>query len=192
MNKTIVISGANRGIGLSFVDYYLQNNDYVYAVCRQSSELLKKKLSSTAKLKIIEGVDLLVSESLAFLVSALDGVEIDLLINNAGILNDESLGMLDFKSITQQFEVNTLGALRVTECLLAQLKNTAKVALITSRMGSIADNSSGGRYGYRMSKSALNAAGKSLAIDLLPRGRIRHPERGIFHPLWRGGYRCCH
>ena len=88
----------------------------------------------------------------------------------AGILSDESLGDLDFDRIRTQFEVNSLGPLRVTAALRGNLGQGSKVAIITSRMGSIGDNDSGGRYGYRASKAAFNAFGRSLAIDLKGRG----------------------
>ena len=91
--------------------------------------------------------------------------KIDVLINNAGLLHKDELGEPDAGNIRAQFEVNALAPLRVTEALLKNLKDGSKVALITSRMGSIGDNGSGSRYGYRMSKAALNAAGKSLALD---------------------------
>jgi NAD(P)-dependent dehydrogenase (short-subunit alcohol dehydrogenase family) len=110
--------------------------------------------------------------------SALENVSIDLLINNAGILRNEVLGDIDPDQIRQQFETNALAPLLVTEALMGCLVANAKVALITSRMGSVTDNTSGGRYGYRMSKSALNIAGMSLAHDLKPRGvsvAILHP-----------------
>jgi len=100
------------------------------------------------------------------------------LINNAGVLSDESLDDLDLDRIRRQFEVNSLGPLRVTAALRRNLRSGAKVAIITSRMGSIDDNTSGGRYGYRMSKAAVNMAGRSLAHDLRPDGiavAILHP-----------------
>lgn len=93
-----------------------------------------------------------------------------MLINNAGLLGDEVLGNIDYDSIRQQFEINTIAPLQVTEALLDNLNEGGKIANITSRMGSIADNDSGGRYGYRASKAAFNAIGKSLAEDLKPRG----------------------
>jgi len=113
----------------------------------------------------------------AFAASVAPG-SIDLLVNNAGILRNVSLDDLDVDSIRRQFEVNALGPLRVAHSLLPALRRGAKIALITSRMGSIADNESGGSYGYRMSKAALNAAGVSLAKDLRSRGiavAILHP-----------------
>lgn len=173
MTKTVVITGANRGIGLELTKWYLSQSWQVIAVCRQSSTEL-----DALDVNVISNIDIADPESVKQLTKAVASYEIDLLINNAGILRDEQLGYLDFDSIQAQFSVNTLGALRVTEALLGNLSKGSKIALITSRMGSIEDNTSGGRYGYRMSKAALNAAGKSLAVDLQPRGiavAILHP-----------------
>jgi NAD(P)-dependent dehydrogenase (short-subunit alcohol dehydrogenase family) len=100
-------------------------------------------------------------------------VRIDTLVLNAGILAREKLGTIDaagFKSMSRQFEVNALGPLRVAQALRDHLADGAKVGIITSRMGSVSDNDSGGAYGYRASKAAVNAIGKSLAVDLKPRG----------------------
>jgi NAD(P)-dependent dehydrogenase (short-subunit alcohol dehydrogenase family) len=127
----------------------------------------------------VEGVDVSSDRGIAALVAAVGMRSIDLLVNNAGILIwGDRLGELDVEGIRKQFEVNALAPLRVTDALRERLAQGAKVALITSRMGSIDDNSSGGAYGYRMSKAALNMAGKSLAVDLRPRGvavAILHP-----------------
>jgi len=167
VSKTVLITGANRGIGLEFVRLYKKQGAEVLALCRNSSD----ELDATGA-KVYEGLDVSVAESVSKLPEIISHSHIDCLINNAGILRDERLGQLNFSTIQSQFEVNALGPLRVTEALLPKLGQGAKVALITSRMGSIADNSSGGRYGYRMSKAALNAAGMSLARDLLRRGDI--------------------
>lgn len=169
----IVVTGANRGIGLSFCKYFNKMGYTVYGVCRKSSSELEKVANY-----VIENIDISDADACHALVKALSGVKIDLLINNSGILQNEVLGDIDFGSIEKQFQVNALGALRVTEGLIHHFHQHSKVAIITSRMASIADNGSGGRYGYRMSKAALNAAGKSLAIDLKPRGIAV----GIFHP----------
>lgn len=173
MSHTVVITGANRGIGLAFTRLYLARGCTVYAACRQASD----ELAATGA-TIIEGVDVGSDAGISALANALQGVAIDVLINNAGMLRDESLGQLNPDSIRAQFETNALAPLRITDRLAERLTANAKVVLITSRMGSIADNSSGGRYGYRMSKAALNAAGMSLACDLKPRGvavAILHP-----------------
>jgi NAD(P)-dependent dehydrogenase (short-subunit alcohol dehydrogenase family) len=100
------------------------------------------------------------------------------LVNNAGVLSRESIDDMNFDRIRRQFETNALGTMRITVALLDNLPRGSKIAIITSRMGSIGDNTSGGGYGYRMSKAALNIAGVSLARDLRPRGiavAILHP-----------------
>jgi NAD(P)-dependent dehydrogenase (short-subunit alcohol dehydrogenase family) len=168
MSSTVLITGANRGVGLALARHYADAGWEVIGVCRGSGD-------DTAELKqvaarVIEGIDVTRAEDVARLAVELEGWRLDLLINNAGLLKDERLGELDFDAIRAQMEVNAYAPLRVTEALLGCLREGSKVANITSRMGSIADNDSGGRYGYRASKAALNAFGKSLAMDLKPRG----------------------
>ncbi len=173
MSKTVVITGASRGIGLSFSQLYQERGYVVYAACRNTSSEL-----AALGVNVIEGVDVSKPEGIMCLVAALEGIEIDLLINNAGILRNEVLGNIDQTTIRQQFETNALAPLLVTESLIGNLSAQAKVAFITSRMGSVTDNSSGGRYGYRMSKAALNIAAVSMAHDLKPKGiavAILHP-----------------
>jgi NAD(P)-dependent dehydrogenase (short-subunit alcohol dehydrogenase family) len=165
MTSTVVITGANRGVGLALAGHYVDAGWQVIGVCRQSSEALDRTAT-----QVIAGIDVTQPDAIAQLVTALNGQVITLLINNAGLLRDESLGDIDFDSIQAQMEINAYAPLRVTEALLPYLTRGSKIANITSRMGSIADNDSGGRYGYRASKAALNAFGKSLAIDLKPRG----------------------
>ena len=172
MTRSVLITGSNRGIGLSLCRLYRENGWKVMATCRQSSPALK-----SLEVDIYEDVDVS-STNIAGTSGIMGNLQIDLLINNAGILRNENLGQIDFDQIQEQWLVNTLGPLRITEALVNNLKEGSKVAMITSRMGSIADNSSGGRYGYRMSKVALNMACKSLAIDLKP----KHISVEIFHP----------
>lgn len=184
MTQTAVITGTNRGIGLSLTKLYLSRGWQVFALCRQSSQALVETSAH-----IIEGIDVTNPALESEITTALFGVKIDLLINNAGILRDEQLGQLNFEQIREQFEVNTIGPLRVTEALVPNLKQGSKIAFITSRMGSIEDNTSGGRYGYRMSKCALNSAAKSVARDLEPNGiavAILHP--GLVGTEMIGGY----
>ena len=95
---------------------------------------------------------------------------LDVVINNAGILKTDSFGTLDYDGMLEQFRVNTLGPLRITEALLDNLKEGSKVAIVSSRVGSIEDNSSGGNYGYRASKAAVNQIGMNLKHELMPRG----------------------
>lgn len=170
---TALVTGANRGIGFSLAKLLKARGVHVIATCRHESAELGQ-----LGVEVAGGVDVTSEKSVNLLAEKLKGRSLDLLINNAGLLSHEELGHLDFASIQKQMEVNAYGPLRVTAKLAGLLGKGAKVALITSRMGSIADNSSGGSYGYRMSKAALNAAGKSLAIDLAMFGiavAILHP-----------------
>jgi len=165
MSRTVVITGANRGIGLELAKHYKELGDEVIAICRQSSE----ELDDIASM-VIEGIDVSDADSVEQLKIVLSNQTIDILINNAGLFLNETLNDMNFDSIEEQMEVNAYGPLRVTTTLLPQLKEGSKIANITSRMGSIADNTSGNYYGYRASKAALNAFGKSLAEDLKPQG----------------------
>lgn len=173
MSKNIVITGANRGIGLAFVKQYRERGERVFGVCRHVSDELIGTGAS-----VIDGVDVSTDEGVQRMQKALSGIKIDIVINNAGILRNETLGSIDYDTVLEQLQVNALGPLRVTEALLDNLAEGAKVGLITSRMGSVQDNTSGGRYGYRMSKAALNIAGKSLAHDL----QAREIAVAILHP----------
>jgi NAD(P)-dependent dehydrogenase (short-subunit alcohol dehydrogenase family) len=169
-----IVTGANRGIGLALVELLRRREMSVLAVCRQASPELERLGA-----EVVSGVDVTDDTGIQKLVAAVGQRSIDLLINNAGIMVwPESLEKLDAESVRKQFEVNALGPLRVTAALCGRLAPGAKIGLVTSRMGSIEDNGSGGAYGYRMSKAALNMAGKSLATDLRPAGvavAILHP-----------------
>src|SRR6185503_6543943 len=160
-----VVTGANRGIGLELCRELKRRGREVVAVCRERSKELDE-LST----RVIDKIDVADEASIAKLREALAKDSIDLLVNNAGILRPDSLDGVETDSIRIQLEVNALAPLLVTKALLPCMKSGAKVALITSRMGSIGDNTSGGYYGYRMSKAALNAAGMSLARDLSGQG----------------------
>jgi len=168
-----VVTGANRGIGLELCRELKRRGREVVAGCRERSKELAE-----LSIRIVDHVDVTEAAGIATLSKELANDSIDLLVNNAGILRADSLEGVETDSIRTQLEVNALAPLLVTKALLPRMKSGAKLALITSRMGSIADNSSGGYYGYRMSKAALNAAGMSLAHDLRSRGiavLILHP-----------------
>ncbi|MCP4991696.1 MAG: SDR family oxidoreductase [Colwellia sp.] len=171
--KNIVITGANRGIGYAMAKTCQQRGDGVYALCRQSSAEL-----DALGVNVVDKIDVTTEVGINNAVSALNGIDIDLLINNAGILRDEQLENLNQETILEQFNVNALAPLCLTHALLDNLSSGSKIALITSRMGSITDNTSGGRYGYRMSKAALNIAAVSLAKDL----ESEDIAVGIYHP----------
>jgi len=171
--STTVITGSNRGIGFELARQCAARGDSVVAVCRTSSPELDR-----LGVRIEAAVDVTSDEAVAALAQRLADEEVHLLVNCAGILRRTTLEDLDFDSCRRQFEVNALGPLRVTKALLPRLARGAKVALITSRMGSIDDNTSGSHYAYRMSKAALNIAGVSLAHDL----REREVAVAILHP----------
>jgi NAD(P)-dependent dehydrogenase (short-subunit alcohol dehydrogenase family) len=163
----VVISGANRGIGLELCRQARQRGWKVTALCRASSPALKETGAD-----VVEGVDVARPPKLPDLPG------IDWLLLNAGIWRTENLSDMNFDTMLEQLEVNSLGPLRIFDALSDKLRSGSKVGLMTSQMGSIADNSSGGRYGYRMSKAALNIAGVSLAHDLRSRGvavALLHP-----------------
>jgi NAD(P)-dependent dehydrogenase (short-subunit alcohol dehydrogenase family) len=170
---TYVITGANRGIGYEYCRRLLERGDTPIAICREPSDELTQ-----LGIRIIAGIDVTQDADVTRLQQELKGTSIDILINNAAILERVTLADLDLDSIRRQFEVNAISPLHVTRSLLDNLQPGAKVVLMTSRMGSIDDNTSGGSYGYRMSKVALCMAGKSLSIDLKPQSiavAILHP-----------------
>ncbi|EGN76401.1 short-chain dehydrogenase [Idiomarina sp. A28L] len=169
----ILITGANRGIGLQLAKQYAEQGANVFAACRKASQAL-----IDSKVTVISGIDVTDSKAAQTLKNELGGSKIDILINNAGILTREDIESAPAADIQQQFNVNALAPLQLTLGLRSQLNSNAKVIMITSRMGSMSDNGSGGYYGYRMSKAALNAAGVSLACDLKPEGiavALLHP-----------------
>ena len=171
--STVFVTGANRGIGLEYCRQLQQRGDQVIAVCRQSSPEL-----DAIDVEIESGVDLANEANRAHLVRRLTGRSLDTVILNAGLLVSMGLDDLDPEAIRRQFEVNALAPLLLARSLVPLMPWGSRLALMTSRMGSIDDNSSGGSYGYRMSKVALNIAGKSLAVDLKPDGiavAILHP-----------------
>ncbi len=163
--QRVAVTGANRGIGFEMVRQLRERGDEVVAICRQSSAALEQTGA-----QVVASIDVGESSSVAPLAREI-GAPLDMLINNAGILDPESLGEAGWEdSIRRQFEVNSLGPLRVTLALSSLLSRGSKVGIVSSRVGSLADNSSGGHYGYRMSKAAVNMAGVNLAHELKSRG----------------------
>jgi len=160
--STYLITGSNRGIGLELCKQIIERGDEVIATCRKASSDLKK-----LGVRIEEDIDISSEDSINNLRQALSGVELDCLIHNAGIYEFNSIDNFDPESIIRQFVVNALSPLSMTKSLKGLLKKYSKIGFITSRMGSIGDNSSGSSYGYRMSKVALSMAAKSLSKDLL-------------------------
>lgn len=173
-----LVTGANRGIGLALCKLLTERGDTVIAACRKSSKAL-----AALGVRVVEGIDVGDPESARRLADAVEGESLDWLINNAGILRRDMLGGLHGEALDDiylQFRVNSVGPLLISQALLGNLHEGSKIGIVTSRMGSVGDNTSGGYYGYRMSKAAVNAAGKSLAMDL--------KERGIALALLHPGY----
>ena len=171
-----LVTGANRGIGLAVCTLLAERGDNVIAVCRRPSEELR-----ALNVRIVDGIDVAEPADVERLANALEGVKIGWLLNNAGVLERDQLGHIRgaaLDGLYRQLKVNAVGPLLVTQALLGNLSTGARVGIVTSRMGSMEDNTSGGYYGYRMSKAAVNAAGRSLAMDLKDRGiavALLHP-----------------
>lgn len=172
---SILITGANRGIGLEMTRQYVDRGDDVIAVCRASNADLDK-----LGVQVIDGIDITSGESVTRLAEVVKGRRIDRLVNNAGILERNSLDEFDAESIERQFRVNAVAPLRVISALRGNLQSGSGVFIITSRMGSVEDNTSGGSYGYRMSKAAVNMVGKGLSVDLKESGIAVF----LLHPGW--------
>jgi NAD(P)-dependent dehydrogenase (short-subunit alcohol dehydrogenase family) len=172
-SRTVLVVGANRGIGLSLCKRFKALGREVIAAGRRSSPAL-----DALGVRVETDVDVTDDGNVAALARRLEGIALDELVCNAGILHEDDLAGVDLADVEAQLAVNAIGPLRVVKALRRNLKKGSKLALITSRMGSIGDNGSGGYYGYRMSKAALNAAGMSMARDLRGAGvavAILHP-----------------
>jgi NAD(P)-dependent dehydrogenase (short-subunit alcohol dehydrogenase family) len=170
---TVLVTGSSRGLGLELSRQFRARGDEVIAACRTPSAELR-----ALDVRVEEGIDVATEEGPQRLAARLSGARLGVLVHNAGILSRETLGELDAERMRRQFEVNALAPVRVTAALLPNLPSGSKIAILTSMMGSIDDNKSGGMYGYRMSKAAVNIAGVSLARDLASRGvavALLHP-----------------
>lgn len=169
----VLITGANRGIGLQLCRQLAKRGDEVIAACRSSNDDL-----NALDVRVIEDVDVSEDSGIDTLRQALGDQMLDVVINNAGILRGDTLDTVDYDDMLEQFRVNALGPLRVTRALLPNMSDGAKLAIVSSRVGSIADNGSGNNYGYRVSKTAANMIGANLKHDLGERGIsvvILHP-----------------
>jgi NAD(P)-dependent dehydrogenase (short-subunit alcohol dehydrogenase family) len=175
--KTYLVTGCSSGIGLEMVRQLAARGDTVYATCRTRKASLtgKDALSEVpGRVVVIQGVDVASDACGEILKSALTGVTLDCIVHNAGAFaassNDQKLEAVTMDAMRHGFELNTLGPLRVTQALLPQVASTGKIAVVSTMMGSISDNTSGGLYAYRTSKAAVNMVTKSLACDLKPKG----------------------
>jgi NAD(P)-dependent dehydrogenase (short-subunit alcohol dehydrogenase family) len=164
----VLVTGANRGIGLELCRQLAARGDSIIAVVRRSSPALDE-----LGCRVVTGIDISREEDFAKLSAAIGGQSLDLVISNAGILSNQSLGSIHGEAVEQildQFKANALAPVLLAQALRPNMAPGSRLAIITSRMGSISDNTSGGSYGYRMSKAAANAAGVSLARDLASSG----------------------
>lgn len=173
---TVLVTGANRGLGLEFARQYAADGWQVIAACRApdaAADLQGLAADSGARIRVLE-MNVADTASVRAAAAALKGEAIDLLLNNAGIGGPpgQQLGNLDYAAWARVLDTNTLGPMRVVEAFLENIAkgHLKRIVTITSAMGSIADNAAGGRYAYRSSKAAVNMVMKSLAIDLAPRG----------------------
>jgi NAD(P)-dependent dehydrogenase (short-subunit alcohol dehydrogenase family) len=171
MNSLII--GGNRGIGFELCKQLNARGDNVVTTCRQASPELKSLDVTT-----IENIDVSMADDILNMKDALGDQTFDLIIHNAGILSKESLDNMNFEQIERQFQVNTMGPLRAIHALQQNMAAGTKIGLLSSRMGSLADNGSGGMYGYRISKAGVNALGVSLAKDL----EERNISVALLHP----------
>ena len=171
----IAVVGSNRGIGLEFCRQLILLDHSVTAFCRHSSSQLNE-----LNIDVVENFDVRENKTSKKSVASLPESSFDWYIHVSGILRSDDLGSLTSTSIEEQFLTNALSPLLCTRSFLPKLKSGAKIAWLTSRMGSIQDNTSGGQYGYRMSKAALNAAGKSLSLDI----KTKNIALLLLHPGW--------
>lgn len=179
---TVLITGASRGIGFEFARQYAEAGWTVIATVRSPDSIpVVESIGHAVTVPLLDVAD---PASVAILCERMRGTALDLLINNAGLYGPRSpkIGDVPYMAWREVLETNVMGAMRVTESFLPHLQAGAgkTIVAMTSKMGSMADNSSGGQYIYRSSKAALNAVFRSLAIDLAPQGfRV-----SILHPGW--------
>ena len=187
-SQRIAITGANRGLGLEFTREWLERGDRVFALVRDPSgarelDALAARHSETL---MVLPCDVSDDDSVDQARMAIEAScpALDLVVNNAGVYNKSEGGFpdVDLGSIQQVFNVNTLGPLRVSRALIPWLRKGVRPRLVhvTSKMGSIEDNTSGGSWGYRLSKTALNMVNRNLAVEL---AAATIPSV-VIHPGW--------
>lgn len=179
---TALITGANRGIGLEFSHQYAAMGWRVIATCRDPGSAADlKSISGDVSVEAMDVSDYANIQSLA---KSLKREAIDVLVNNAGIHGPRPsrVGGIDYDAWAEVLKINTMGPMKVSEAFVEHVARSDlnTIVTITSKMGSIANNKSGGAYPYRSSKAAVNAVMKSLAVDLRPRGITVV----VFHPGW--------
>lgn len=170
---TVLITGANRGLGLEFTKQYAVDGWHVLACCRDpiSASELNALVKTHSNIQVHQ-LDLANFDQIESLAAALKNVAIDLLINNAGIYPESTVDDLDAEAWLTGFKINSIAPLKVAQAFTPHVAKSQlkKIATLSSKMGSIDDNTSGGSYMYRSTKTAVNMVMKSLSIDLQPKG----------------------
>lgn len=172
----VLVTGGNRGLGLAWVRQFAEEGWHVVATCRHPAEAVAlRHLAERHRNVTILRLDVTVLEDVRAVHWELEGKPLDILLNNAGVYLEKGtprLGTIRYEDWLRTLEVNTLGAIRVTEALVDNVESSDHrlVVVTTSHMGSIADIGAPGDYYYRSSKAALNAAARGLAEELRPRG----------------------
>ena len=173
MNHTVLITGCKRGIGLEFAEQYARDGWNVLACCRepQQAYALQELANSHKNLQMI-ALDVADFAQIDAVAVHLKDQAIDVLINNAGIYPDSSLNSVNYEEWAIGFRVNSMAPLKIAQAFTPHLAKGAlkKVVTLSSKMGSLDDNTSGGSYIYRSTKTAVNMVMKSLSIDLKPLG----------------------
>lgn len=180
---TTLITGANRGIGLTLTKQYLNEGWQIIACCREENPAALSALSAQYPQQLkVYALDVTNTGQIQALATALKDTAIDVLINNAGVYPESELGHVDSEAWLQAFNVNTIAPLKISEAFLPHVAKSQlkKIVALSSKMGSLDDNTSGGSYIYRSSKTALNMVIKSLSIDVKPYGIACC----VLHPGW--------
>jgi NAD(P)-dependent dehydrogenase (short-subunit alcohol dehydrogenase family) len=171
MTYQVLITGANRGIGLEFTQQYAQDGWNVLACCREPQHASALQALATAQTNIrILHLDVADFSQIDALALQLKDEKIDVLINNAGVFPDSSLSDADTENWLQAFKINSIAPMKMATAFTPHIAKSElkKLATLSSKMGSMADNTSGGSYIYRSTKTAVNMVMKSLSIDLKP------------------------
>jgi len=171
---TVLVTSANRGIGYEFVRQYAAEGWHVFATCRHPDSAKNlQRLADSKSVDVLE-MDVTISTSIKRAAAIVAGKPIDILINTAGIIGapNQTAGNMDYESWAEVLNINTMGPLRVAEQFVENVARSTRklIVSITSGMGSLADNTSGGSIAYRSSKAAVNMVMRSLAIDFAQRG----------------------
>ncbi len=186
MTGTVLITGANRGIGLELASQYAADGWQVRACCQEPdrAERLQRIGESADGRLTIHALEVTDRERIQVLASELEGQAIDILFNNAGVRggDHQTLGDVDLDNWLQTLRVNTIAPLLMVEAFLPLVARSRRriIAIMGSTMGSIAENASGGQYIYRTTKAAAHMVGRSLASDLRSQGIISV----LLHPGW--------